>query len=261
MSGNDISRDNSAFRLNDIRVAFALLTRLPLPFPPFTPARSAASAAWAYPLVGFAIAGITVLTLLGLITLGVPASVAALLALSTSILATGAMHEDGLADCADGFWGGWTRERRLEIMKDSQIGTYGVLALMLAFGLRWQLLIVLIEFDAVLAIIPAAVLSRGAMVWVMYDLPNARTVGLSHQTGKPAKLAAWVAVGLGIATFSTFFGLHAIVPLGLVAVTTIGIAKLARAKIGGQTGDVLGATQQITDITAMLAILLTVYNT
>ena len=95
----------------------------------------------------------------------------------------GAMHADGLADCADGFWGGWTIERRLEIMKDSHIGAYGVIALILIIGLQWQIVAALMQAEiAFIALISAAVLSRAPLPLIMARIPNARGSGLSHQT-------------------------------------------------------------------------------
>lgn len=254
MRGNDNSASDAAFQFNDIRVALALLTRLPLPYPPLDPKRSAAMAAWAYPLVGVVMALLMILSALVAIALELPAQIVALLAMFAALLATGAMHEDGLADCADGFWGGWTRERRLEIMKDSQIGTYGVLALLVSFGLRWQLIVVLIGADMLSALLPAAVASRSAMVWMMYHLPNVRTAGLSQQTGTPTGRATMVALGLGFAAMVLFFATQAFFPLVVVAACTFGVSMLARAKIGGQTGDVLGATQQIAELAILLAV-------
>ncbi len=103
-----------------------------------------ALAAWAYPLVGVVVGGLGAVTGALALWLGLPAPLAAGLVLLAMIAVTGALHEDGLADTADGFWGGWDRARRLEIMKDSQIGSYGVIALILSLGLRWSALGVLI---------------------------------------------------------------------------------------------------------------------
>lgn len=258
MTGNDTAPPGFRPELRDLRVALALLTRLPLPHPDYdaNDPRPAAYAAWAYPIAGMLIAWIAALVAVVSVALGLSAPVAALIALGVGTICTGAMHEDGLADCADGFWGAWTRERQLEIMKDSQIGTYGVIALILSFGLRWAALSGLMAAGAmVIPLVSAAVISRAAMVGVMYALPNARPNGLSRQTGTVPKSAALVAVGVGL--IATLFVANAafLALLFWVVVVTIGCALIARAKIGGQTGDVLGATQQIIEITVLLACL------
>ena len=100
------------------------------------------------------------------------------------MITTGAMHEDGLADTVDGLWGGWTRDRRLEIMKDSHIGTYGVLALIVSAGLRWSVLAGLLTLGAG-PVVAIAVLSRASMPALMAALPNARGDGLAHKVGAP----------------------------------------------------------------------------
>lgn len=254
MDRSDIAGVRHAFHPRDLAIALGLLTRLPLPALAFpeADARRPGQAAWAYPLVGLAVAGAGVAAAGLLNGLGLPAAIQALFVLVVTVILTGAIHEDGLADCADGFWGGWTRAQRLEIMKDSQIGTYGVIALVLTLILRWQLIAALIDAGALAAaLIPAAMSSRAAMVWIMVRLPHARDTGLSRQTGTPptAALAGAIAIGLLAALFTA--GWLAVIVFG--AVLTLGMGGLARAKIGGQTGDVLGATQQIVEIGILLA--------
>jgi len=257
MVDSDIKGIRSAFRRSDLAMALGLLTRLPLPYPAYdaTSMRPAAHAAWAYPLVGAIIAVIASAAAWVAQIVGLPPMAQAVIVLLVLITSTGAMHEDGLADCADGFWGGWTRERRLEIMKDSQIGSYGVVALVLSLLLRWSVITLMIQHDALLAaLIGAAVVSRGAMVAVMYNLPLARATGLSGKTGRPSGAAVGMAaalafVGAMIVPDAPFFG---------VCITTVlivlGMARLAKSKIGGQTGDVLGATQQMTEIGVWLCL-------
>lgn len=254
MTGNDIAEFRP--RSSDLTTALGLLTRLPMPMSIFTAdqIRPASHAAWAYPLIGGVIALLSGFAGWLALSLGLPPSAAALFVLVASIASTGAMHEDGLADCADGFWGGWTRERRLEIMKDSQIGTYGMIALVLGLGLRWVAIVAILTSGAYLmALICAAVVSRAAMVVVMYALPTARPSGLSGTTGRPPKLAMVTAVVIGI----IIAGLVLPSALTPVLIATFGVTLIARAKIGGQTGDVLGATQQITEITVLLSLLAT----
>jgi adenosylcobinamide-GDP ribazoletransferase len=258
MDRNDIPAPAFRPAFGDLRIALGLLTRLPLPHPPFKAddPRPAAHAAWAYPLVGIAVAACSAAGAGAALWLGLPAGVAALFAVLAGIFCTGALHEDGLADCADGFWGGWTRARRLEIMKDSQIGTYGAIALIAAIGLRWVAITGLISAGSfVAALIGAAVMSRAAMVLVMYGLPNARSAGLSSQTGRPPQAAALIAAGFGLTWAVLALPAPLFIALIVAGLVTLAAALIARAKIGGQTGDVLGATQQLVDLALILACL------
>ncbi len=228
-----------------------LLTRLPVPVRLTAP--RGARAAWAWPLAGAVVAALAAGVAAGALALGLPPGVAAGLALAVGVLMTGALHEDGLADTADGLWGGHTRERRLEILRDSRIGTYGVVALVLVIGLRWQALVALAAepWD----LVAAAVLSRAAMAGVAWALPHARPDGLSAATGRPpggaVALGAVVAAGLALGLAGPA-ALWAGLAAGLAAA---GIARVARARIGGQTGDILGASQQLAEVAALLALL------
>ncbi len=240
--------DTRLVTAKDIPLALVLLTRLPLPDLPPSALSRQARAAWAYPLAGLAVA-LPACTLGWVLTgLGLPPVIAAGAMLALQILLTGAMHEDGLADVADGFWGGYSAERRLEIMKDSQVGTYGVLALILSLGLRWAALHVLVAQQEFGLVIAAAILSRGLMVPVMAALPHARATGLSRDVGRPARPTA--ALGLVIAILLGLgLGGGAFWPAAfLSALAVAALAVIARAKIGGQTGDVLGSSQQVAEI-------------
>ena len=260
--------------LGDLRLALMLLTRLPMPAGDATavPADGGmARAAWIFPMVGLLVglAGGGVFMLAG--SLGLGLSSAALLAMGTQILLTGALHEDGLADMADGFGGGHSRERKLDIMRDSRIGTYGVVALIIALALRFtalqdlasNLLSISDELEdtagqnsaIIIALVAAGALSRAAMAVVWYLLPPARTAGLAAGSGAVPFSAAVTAVLLAAAiAFVVLPGFAFIVACATVAVLTMAVALLAHWQIRGHTGDVLGATQQITEIGALLAI-------
>ncbi|MCM2561387.1 adenosylcobinamide-GDP ribazoletransferase [Lutimaribacter sp. EGI FJ00015] len=247
--------DKAAFRAADILAAIGLLTRLPVRLHDDITARGA-RAAWAYPLAGAVVAGLAGVLGWAALALGLTPALAAGLALAALIVVTGALHEDGLADCADGFWGGWTRDRRLEIMKDSRIGAYGVLALVLGVGLRWAALTALFAKGWVVApLIIAAMGSRAAMPALMAALPHARDTGLSHQVGRPDARAATVALALGLLAAVLLGGLAtAFWATAAALLSALAVARLARARIGGQTGDVLGATQQCCEIAILLAL-------
>ncbi|MBM7066598.1 adenosylcobinamide-GDP ribazoletransferase [Actibacterium sp. 188UL27-1] len=242
--------------LRDIPAALGLLTRLPIPVDPdFAQARGAA-AAWAYPLVGLVTAASAWIMAILALWIGLPTMVTAGLVVGISVILTGALHEDGLADTADGLWGGWTPERRLEIMKDSHIGTYGVAALMIALGLRWQVVAALID-GAVLpaALIASAVLSRGAMVAVMATLPHARRGGLSAMVGRPGMPTTLIACTGAAAIAAASAGWGAIFMIPVAILVAAGVARLAMSRIGGQTGDILGAVQILTEVACLITML------
>jgi len=175
------------------------------------------------------------------------------------------MHEDGLADSADGLWGGWTVERRLEIMKDSNIGVYGVCAIAVVLILKVVTLasLVLTPLFA-LALIGGAALSRAAMVAVMHHLPPARGGGLGQSVGKPPARSVWIALGLGCG-MALVLGLligqlwAAVVMIAVTGLIAWGCARIALAKIKGFTGDILGATQQVCEVAALIAVSAFVY--
>jgi len=252
-----MSKNDANLVLQDLITALALLSRLPVPDHNGATLRPARSA-WAYPLVGAVIGAMAAFAGMLAIAIGTPAPLAAALVLGTLIVSTGAMHEDGLADTADGLWGGWTPARRLEIMKDSHIGAYGVIALVLSLLTRWAALWVLLEAGialAVAALISAAMLSRAVMPALMSALPHARYTGLSHSVGQVATGTAAFAAAIACVTAILLLGTDAFMAIFWVAGLTIALGSIAKRKIGGQTGDILGASQQATEIAVLLSIL------
>lgn len=233
----------------DVLASLGLLTRLPLSLDGARAQARGAAAAWAWPMAGMVV-GLIAAVAGGLaLWLGVAPPAAAAIAIAAQIFATGALHEDGLADTADGLWGGWEKTRRLAIMKDSRIGTYGVLALVLVTLMRWIALAGLFDAGTPLAaLVAAGALSRVPMTVLMTALPNARGAGLSHSVGRPGQRVAVASCALGLVC-----GVIAIGPLAFSAALWVGLACLvigcvAQAKIGGQTGDILGASQQISEV-------------
>ena len=250
-----MAKNDPLIQPSDIVDAIQLLTRLPVPSND-TP--RGAAAAWAYPLAGTVLGALA--AAIGLLghAFGLPAPLSALLTLATLVIATGALHEDGLADTADGLWGGWTLERRLEIMKDSRIGAYGVIALFLGLAARWAALWMLFEISpetAAAAILVAATASRAMMPGVMWALPHARPDGLSSQVGDVARDTALVALGIAVLVALIFTGWGGVMALIWALAVTALLARIARAKIGGQTGDILGATQQLAEIAILFSLL------
>jgi adenosylcobinamide-GDP ribazoletransferase len=241
-----------ALRLpSDLVSAFALLTRLPLP----NHRGTGAASAWSWPLVGAALGALAATVASAALWVGVTPGVTAVLVLATGAMLTGGLHEDGLSDTADGLYGGWTRQRRLEIMKDSRVGSYGVLALVLVTLARWSALTALLVFGGHwAALVATGAMSRAPMALIMALLPNARSDGLSHATGRPGPVTAGLALALAVAIAVVLTGWTGL----MMAATALGVGVLlsisALRRIGGQTGDVLGASQQLVEA-ACLAVL------
>lgn len=240
-------------RPGDLAEALRLLTRLPLPASAQPP--RGARAAWAWPLAGLAVGAAGALAGGLAAWAGSGPGVAAALAIGAQAMASGALHEDGLADTFDGLWGGRDRARRLAIMRDSRIGTYGVLALLVVTLVRWSALAGLYAAGgAAAAILAVAALSRAPMIAIMAALPSARADGLSSRVGRPggAEAAAGAAVALASAGLLAGWASLALALAGGLAAAAV--AAAARARIGGQTGDILGASQQLAEA-AMLGVL------
>ncbi len=245
-----LTPQNDLFR--DPALALSLLTRLPIKLGEADYDR-AAQAAWAYSVVGIVTGALSCFAVGVAFWLGLPIWVAAVFAIAAGLIATGAMHEDGLADCADGFWGGWDPAMRLKIMQDSQIGTYGVLALLVFQALRFGAVVEILRFDNwILPLIAVHVASRALMPAIMNALPHARETGLSRSVGKVSKQAALKAAAIGLIALLLAFGVSGLAFAAMAALASFGCARLALSKIGGQTGDVCGASQQVTEVTLLL---------
>ncbi len=237
-------------RIDDARVAAAFLTRLPLALAhPPGPGRLA-RASWAFPIVGLVI-GIAGGLVYGVAHwLGLPPLLAAVFTVAAQIMLTGALHEDAIADVADGLGGGATRERKLELMRDCRIGTFGALALILVFAARVAAVSAMAETEMVIAaLVAAGALSRASMVVVMDLIVPARSDGLSAQAGRPQ--TGTVAAALIIAVVLSLLALGPLTGtagLAGAAFGTGGLAWIAWRQIGGHTGDVLGACQQMAEV-------------
>lgn len=238
----------------DIRACIGFYTRVPIAFGPGS--GSFADAQWAAPVAGVVI-GLAAALLLGLaLRLGLPAPVAAMLALGAAMLIGGALHEDGLADVADGFGGGRTPERKLEIMRDSRIGTYGAAALIVGILLRWSALTAIAAqsgWHAGLAMVAAHAASRALFPLFMRLVPPARADGLSAGIGRVGYATARAALAIGAAALLLIGLPGALLAALLLAILFVGLKRLAERQIGGQTGDVLGALQQGAETMILIA--------
>ena len=243
--------DTPLVMLADIPASIGLLSRMPVK----TDGKRGAAAAWAFPVVGLILGALAAIIGWFAQTLGLSASLTAGIILVTLVITTGAMHEDGLADTVDGLWGGWDKARRLEIMKDSHIGVYGVIALVLSLILRWAALTALAQAGLLTtALIAIAALSRAPMVVMMAMMPGARDGGLSASVGQVGTKPAMIAVGIASITTITLLGWSGISAIVAVIIAGSTTALIAQNKIDGQTGDILGASQQISEIAALMVL-------
>ena len=239
--------------ISALQSAAAFYTRLP-----FAGARHWPQAAIlpVLPVLGLAI-GLGIGLVLALAHwLGAASLLAACLAVTAGVLLTGALHEDGLADTADGFGpAAIDAERRLEIMRDSRIGTYGGCALVLSLIARVAALAELPPGMALLALVAAHSLSRAALAWPLLQLPAARADGVAAAQGRPGEADSLLTMAIGAAIGFLFLigrspAAAILAPLAAAA-TALLCTQLMRRRIGGHIGDTLGATQQIVEIAVL----------
>jgi len=253
-------------RLVDLVQVTRFYSRLPAPDLPWDDAPHALpdfdKVVWAVPVVGALLGGIGALVGAGALFIGIAPLPAAASGIATLVIITGCFHEDGLADSCDGLWGGTTPERRLTIMKDSRIGSYGAAALCLALILRVAALAELFRLFGPMAgvLLPGiGAASRVLSLAPTLALPPAQPEGLAGRTHMPGPKPYALAVALGFLVLAGVMmplGLLAFLPLislALVPVLWLSIS-LARTRIGGFTGDMLGATQQVLEITLLLGL-------
>jgi adenosylcobinamide-GDP ribazoletransferase len=242
-------------------VSLRFLTRLPVPFVKTVDPPRLKDAMQMFPIVGLIVGAITGGVLILGELLNLPDLFCGFLALGAGLLITGAFHEDGLADVADGFGGGATHEERLAIMRDSRIGAFGTLALVIVIPARAVLLAALLMLPpaAIVALLAgAAAFSRALMVDLLSTTRPARSSGLSVLAGQPSRSTGLAAIAIGglaagLAA-SVYLSWQAAIVALIAALLALGTLRAqAMRKIGGQTGDVCGAGQVLSE-TAMLAV-------
>jgi adenosylcobinamide-GDP ribazoletransferase len=238
--------------LSGFAAATAFLTAIPAGR---TTSGRLAEASWAFPLVGAGVGAVTAGAFFVSQLLGLGDWPAALLAVLAGIALTRGLHEDGLADAVDGLVGGHDRDARLAIMRDSRIGAFGALALVLSVGLRAAALVQIGQaVFAGLALVAAHAASRAALPAAMRAMAPARADGLGAAAGRPSGTAAAMAAAAGVAIALAALGPgRGAVAIVLSGAVVCGAAALARRQIGGYTGDVLGALQQLGEIVVLLA--------
>jgi adenosylcobinamide-GDP ribazoletransferase len=247
-----------------VGVALQFLTRVPLPRSlPFEPAWLHASARH-FPLVGALVGGVGA-AVLWAAAQAWPLPVAVLLAMTATVWLTGGFHEDGLADTCDALGGAVSRERALEIMKDSRLGSYGALGLGLVLALKaaalWGLTQRGIGATAAAWLLAHAV-SRAGAVALLHALPyagdveHAKAKPMAQQVGRGSLAVAFAWVALLVLSLCAVLGLHALPPLAAALagaiVITVTCARWFRRRLGGYTGDTLGAAQQLAEVAALL---------
>jgi adenosylcobinamide-GDP ribazoletransferase len=236
-----------------LKTVLALMTRLPVRLDGSGPSIAAASG-W-FPVVGALVGLVAGLVFAALTLAGVPSFPAAIVVLAVLALLTGALHEDGLADCADAL-GPHDRSRRLEVMRDSRIGTFGALALILVTLLRLAGLSSLWDPVAQVAtLVVVGALSRGLLVPTMALLPPARRDGLGAAAGRPDRTNVLSALALPLLlAFTLLPADRALVVVAAAIVASVLWAWVAQRSFGGQSGDVLGAQQQLAEAAMLLAV-------
>jgi adenosylcobinamide-GDP ribazoletransferase len=238
----------------DFKVALVFYTRLPLAHDGPTAGADLARASWAAPVAGAIVGAVGAVVFALAHAVGLGPLPAAGLALVATIALTGGLHEDGLADTGDGFGAGTTPEGRLAIMRDSRIGTFGACALIMSIGLRWAALASLAGPGRVAAaLIAGHAVARAALPLLMWLAPPARPDGLSAAAGLPPADSVAAAGVLGLLALVLALGpAKALIATVLLLFALGAIRHLALAKIGGQTGDVLGALEQVAEVLVLL---------
>jgi adenosylcobinamide-GDP ribazoletransferase len=240
--------------VSDLKVAVLFSTRLPLVHAMQVEGGDVARASWALPVAGAVVGGLGAAVYWFIYTLGFEPLICATLAIVATLGVTGGLHEDGLADTADGFGGGPTAERKLEIMRDSLIGTYGACALVLSILLRVASLAALAEPAVVApALIAAHVAARATLPIFMRLTPSARVDGLSAGAGRPTLDNAVIAGLIGAGTLALALSVTgAAISVVVLAAALACMVWLSMRQIGGQTGDVVGALEQVGELLVLL---------
>jgi adenosylcobinamide-GDP ribazoletransferase len=247
-------------------VAVQFLTRVPVPSLSGYQTQWLAQSARYFPLVG-ALVGVVNVVIWWLASLAFPPPVAVGIMMAASLLLTGAFHEDGFADTCDGFGGGVSKDRVLEIMKDSRIGAYGAIGLVVMLGLKWVTVAALPDTVLPLLLVCAHMVSRWCATALIWTLRYART----GDDAKSAPLAgtlttgAWLASGalggvavacialLGHFSWDPLMTRALFAAAASVAATTAAAASYCHQRLGGYTGDFLGAVQQATELVFLLS--------
>lgn len=238
----------------ELLTGLAFLTRLPVARGAPAGGADVARVSWSFPIIGVGIGLLAGVVYWLSFKLDLSPFVSALLAVATTMLVTGCLHEDGLADTIDGFGGGRTREEKLEIMRDSRVGAYGTCALVFSILFKTGAISSLGDPSlAVSALLASHTGGRAILPMFMRRVPTARSDGLAAEAGRPPAGTPAIAALIGFAVLLFTLGLGGAVVTTLLLAIAIGLlALLCMTEIGGQTGDVLGAVEQTGEILILL---------
>ena len=236
--------------MRDIWLCLGFFTRLPV----MAVEGSLSDSVRAFPLAGLVVGLIGALVYYLALVIGLSTLLAALLAVAATGIVTGALHEDGWADVCDALGARGGIEQRLEILRDSRLGSYGGLALIFATGIKVAALSALAAPELVAgALVAAHSLGRGVLPLVMSRMDLARSNGLAAQAGKPSVHAATWSVGLALLiAVIAIAPVAALVALLAALAATWLVARLAQRLFGGYTGDVLGAVEQVAEMAILI---------
>ncbi|KMQ80653.1 Cobalamin synthase [Candidatus Burkholderia pumila] len=213
------------------------------------------AAARYFPLVGAMVGGVAALVYLACARV-FPAGVAVLLSMATSLILTGAFHEDGLADCIDAFVGGYTREDVLRIMHDSRIGAFGAIALVIALALKWQTLAAMLPARVAWLMVGAHATSRTFAISFLVTLDYVRAEGKAKPVAQRMSLLAFLlAMVFGLPWLLLLDWKLACFTFFLLAALRFMLARYFVKRIGGYTGDCLGFSQQVFELAIYLTAL------
>lgn len=242
--------------LRDLKIALVFLTRWPLRIDARVGIGDLASVVHFFPVVGLLVGAVGGLVFLAASFAHLPSLPAVVLTLGAMALFTGALHEDGLADTADALGALPDRARALEVMRDSRIGSFGAIALILVMTGKLAAIAGFYDgFHAAAAVIAAASFSRAVMPAVMYVQPSARGRGLAAEAGRPSIERVLAALAIGIAVAIVLLpAAHALTALLVAAAAAALVAWSLGRAFGGCTGDTLGTVQQLTELAFLFAL-------
>jgi adenosylcobinamide-GDP ribazoletransferase len=238
-----------------IVAALGYFTRVPIPRAIALDAHDLAGASRYFPLIGVLVGAVGALVYLVALSL-FPAGVAVLLSMAATLLLTGALHEDGLADCCDGLGGGMTRDDALRIMRDPRLGAFGAIGLMLSLALKWQTLTALPAATAAWAMVGAHAASRALAVTYLATHDYAREQGKAKRVAQPmSKRSLAVALMLGLPWLLVPDWRAGVLGLAVIAALRFLLGRYFARRLGGYTGDCLGFAQQVFELALYLTVL------
>ena len=255
---NDLGRKENIIMvlIRDVQISGSFLTRLPFRASNEVCVGDLRAASWSFPIIGLLI-GLLSSAIFFLAThINLNPFVSGMLCVAFGCIVSGGLHEDGLADTCDGLLGGKDAQSKLDIMRDSSIGGYGAIALIFSVGIRCLILGGLSEPEVVMvALIVGSSFSRSLLPFVTVAFRHARSEGLAVHWGRCSLKRASISFLIGAFIFLMCFGIfETVLVLMVVLFVSGGFLVIACSQIGGYSGDILGACQQISEITVLLAV-------